>query len=59
MDTQPFVRRNFGSADNAMVLQQILETLGRLELHQEEILRRIPAVESALAEMICGKTKTK
>ncbi|XP_054086506.1 uncharacterized protein LOC105211834 [Zeugodacus cucurbitae] len=49
MATQPAVNSN-ETTDTAMVLQQILETLGRLESRQKEILNRVSAVESALAE---------
>ncbi|XP_036339619.1 uncharacterized protein LOC118748964 [Rhagoletis pomonella] len=43
MATQPAV-------DNDSALQQILAALGRVESRQDEILRRLSSVESALAE---------
>ncbi|XP_054082595.1 uncharacterized protein LOC128920122 [Zeugodacus cucurbitae] len=49
MATQPTVSSN-ETTDTAMVLQQILETLGRMELRQETLLNRLTTVESALAE---------
>ncbi|XP_050340181.1 uncharacterized protein LOC126766445 [Bactrocera neohumeralis] len=38
------------SGDTASVLQKILESLGRIESRQEDMINRLSAVESALAE---------
>ncbi|XP_039968389.1 uncharacterized protein LOC120780181 isoform X1 [Bactrocera tryoni] len=38
------------SGDTASVLQKILESLGRMESRQEDMINRLSAVESALAE---------
>ncbi|XP_018789537.1 PREDICTED: uncharacterized protein LOC108969346 isoform X1 [Bactrocera latifrons] len=38
------------NANTAMVLQQILDTLDRMESGQEEIIKRLSAVENALTE---------
>ncbi|XP_036348079.1 uncharacterized protein LOC118757473, partial [Rhagoletis pomonella] len=50
--SQPFLDRTAPqpAVDNDSALQQIFSALGRMETRQEEILKRLSAVESALAE---------